>query len=621
MKRTISIVLLVLVCIVNIKAQNIENIKVKKFNKKLNIFYDITNEKPGQLFNITVYCSTNGGLDFSIQVKTAKGDIGVNVNGGKNKLIIWDVLSDIDKLDGDNIVFNIVAIPEKIKAPSDNLEGFKFDLKECKRIDNKLVCKINITNKGKERDLKFANLYARVYDFNNKRYEASSSVIGDVNGDERYSKPQRKFEPNENLEASFVFNIRDGLTNRVKLLEFTIDVMEITYGLDLKTGAVSFRDISVEYSNISNTTEKKSEVNSIKVLPTVTKVDEIPPYITLYSPKIIGNKPAISNSEKIIVKGNVKDDSKIYEVTINGFPTGLSKSNNFEAETYLAEGENNIYLRAIDEFGNSSEMKYQIVYIPINKKGQRYSKLNKKNKQLNSNKTGKYYALIMGVNEYSDPLINNLSSPVSDAEKLKKVLLKSYTFKPENVKLLKNPSRERIISELDEMNNKVTDKDNLLVYFAGHGYWEKNDKIGYWLPSDSKQQNTANWLRNTTLRDYLRTIDTKHTLLIADACFSGGIFKERKSFHQSAKSINELKALPSRKAMTSGSLKEVPDKSVFLLYLTKRLKENTHDNISAEELFDSFHLQVVNNSPNTPLYGEIKDTGDEGGDFIFVRKK
>lgn len=29
---------------------------------------------------------------------------------------------------------------------------------------------------------------------------------------------------------------------------------------------------------------------------------------------------------------------------------------------------------------------------------------------------------------------------------------------------------------------------------------------------------------------------------------------------------------------------------------------------------------VLNNSPNVPQFGEIKDSGDEGGDFIFVKK-
>jgi len=59
--------------------------------------------------------------------------------------------------------------------------------------------------------------------------------------------------------------------------------------------------------------------------------------------------------------------------------------------------------------------------------------------------------------------------------------------------------------------------------------------------------------------------------------------------------------------MTSGTLKEVPDKSVFLLYLNKRLIENSQEYISAEELFSSFKIAVLNNSPNIPQYGEIKD--------------
>ena len=199
-------------------------------------------------------------------------------------------------------------------------------------------------------------------------------------------------------------------------------------------------------------------------------------------------------------------------------------------------------------------------------------------------------------------------------------LLTNVTFEERNVTFLKSQTRKEIISELDRLNKVFTEDDNLLVFYAGHGYWDRQDEIGYWLPSDAKKANTANWMRNSTIRDYLRTVDTKHTLLIADACFSGGIFKSRKAFTYAPKTIEELYINTSRKAMTSGSLKEVPDKSVFLLYLNKRLSENTKPFISTEELFSSFKTAVMNNSPNTPLYGEIKDTGDEGGDFIFVKR-
>jgi len=89
------------------------------------------------------------------------------------------------------------------------------------------------------------------------------------------------------------------------------------------------------------------------------------------------------------------------------------------------------------------------------------------------------------------------------------------------------------------------------------------------------------------------------------------------------KDIQELYKLPSRKAMTSGAMKEVPDKSVFIEYLVKRLDQNTDKFLPAEQLFSSFKAAVINNSPNgqVPQFGEIRETGDEGGDFIFIKKQ
>ena len=80
--------------------------------------------------------------------------------------------------------------------------------------------------------------------------------------------------------------------------------------------------------------------------------------------------------------------------------------------------------------------------------------------------------------------------------------------------------------------------------------------------------------------------------------------------------------MPSRKAMTSGTLKEVPDRSIFVEYLTKRLEANTEKYLTSEQLFTSFRTAVINNSPvnQIPQYGEIRQSGDEGGDFIFIQR-
>jgi hypothetical protein len=121
--------------------------------------------------------------------------------------------------------------------------------------------------------------------------------------------------------------------------------------------------------------------------------------------------------------------------------------------------------------------------------------------------------------------------------------------------------------------------------------------------------------------DYIRAIPSKHTLLISDACFSGSIFRTRKAFNNASMAHYKLMKTPSRKGMTSGSLTTVPDKSVFLRYLKKYLSENNQRFLASEELFRDFRIAVMNNSSTMPLFGEIQNAGDEGGDFVFIKKE
>jgi hypothetical protein len=233
---------------------------------------------------------------------------------------------------------------------------------------------------------------------------------------------------------------------------------------------------------------------------------------------------------------------------------------------------------------------------------------------------GKYYGLIIGINKYSDPSLIDLDNPITDATLLYSTLIGNYMFDPENVTLLKDPTRADIIKKLDELSYRLTKNDNLLIFYAGHGYWDKEKETGFWLPADAERSSSVNWIRNSTIQDYVHDINTNHTLLVTDACFAGAIFKSRGAFQDANVAINKLYSITSRKAMTSGTLEEVPDRSVFLEYLLKRLLENEKKYISANELFNSFREAVLNNSPNIPQYGVIQDTGDEGGDFIFIKR-
>jgi hypothetical protein len=235
----------------------------------------------------------------------------------------------------------------------------------------------------------------------------------------------------------------------------------------------------------------------------------------------------------------------------------------------------------------------------------------------------KYYALIIGTDNYEDDGITDLDNPVHDARELENVLEKYYTFDSENIDFLANPTRTEIIESFDALSEKITERDQLLIFYAGHGIWDERLSQGFWLPSDAKLSSKAQWLSNSTIRDYIGGIQSKHTLLITDACFSGSIFKERSVSFNNSRAILEMYKLPSRKAMTSGALKTVPDKSVFITYLLKNLVNNEQPLLSAEDLFRIFKIAVINNSPNgqVPQYGAIGQVGDEGGDFIFLKKQ
>lgn len=233
---------------------------------------------------------------------------------------------------------------------------------------------------------------------------------------------------------------------------------------------------------------------------------------------------------------------------------------------------------------------------------------------------GTYHALLVAVEDYTDPGVNKLDNPVKDALQLQKTLTTAYHFEPQNVKLLKNPSKKDVFTELARLRTAVKETDNLLVFYAGHGYWDTDMEKGYWLPTDAERNLPTNWIANEDVTGYIRAIKAKHTLLISDACFSGGIFKTREAF-TGQRAVEEVFKMPSRKAITSGTLTVVPDKSVFIQYLLKKLEENKEKFLTEEQLFSQFKTAVMNNSPGqVPQFGTIINTGDEGGNFIFIRK-
>lgn len=236
------------------------------------------------------------------------------------------------------------------------------------------------------------------------------------------------------------------------------------------------------------------------------------------------------------------------------------------------------------------------------------------------NQTRHNYALLIAVEEYADPSLVSLSEPIKDAARLKEVLVSQYTFDPSDVTVLLNPTFEEIHVAFEVLTKKVTSLDNLLIFYAGHGYFDEATNIGYWLPADAENKNRAKWFRNSSLVENIGAINSRHTLLIADACFSGGIFKTRSAINNADLDIANMMKRSSRKALTSGSLTTVPDKSVFMKYLLKTLQENENKYLSTEDIYDEVRISMRNNASTKPQYGEIQNVGDEGGTFVLIKR-
>jgi len=416
-----------------------------------------------------------------------------------------------------------------------------------------------------------------------------------------------------NLKNEYTYVFRKDGYNDVKVQDYR-KINEIVW-INCMTTVFALFTIPIDF--ITGAAYYYTDEINVK-LPKDEKIrDIIPPIISIVSPSVKRGFKHIVDENDLIIRLKVKDESIVSFVSVDDIKILENEYGFYQINLRLKNGLNTVNIKAID---NRDNVANEVFTVEL--KGDLSNSdfiVSDKHELIG---LGEYYALIIGVQDYDDPSINDLDNPIQDAEKIYSVLSEKYNFKQENITFLKNPTNNKITLSMEYYFDNLSENDNLLIFYAGHGFWDKKFKQGYWLPSDAVRSNRGTWLANSLIRDYMRGIPTKHSLLITDACFSGGIFKTREAFPDASKAINKLYALPSRKAMTSGALSEVPDKSVFIEYLVKRLEQNNQKHLSSEQLFASFKLAVINNSPNSqvPQYGEVSGTGDEGGDFIFIKK-
>jgi hypothetical protein len=232
-----------------------------------------------------------------------------------------------------------------------------------------------------------------------------------------------------------------------------------------------------------------------------------------------------------------------------------------------------------------------------------------------------YHALVVGNNDYRH--LPKLHTAINDARSIAHMLQNKYGFK---TRLLLNATRSDILRVINEYRKALTSHDNLLIYYAGHGWLDQEADEGYWLPVDAEKQDPTNWVSNGSITGALRAMEARHVLVIADSCYSG---KLARGVHISIRTKNYYQKIYRKKArtvMASGGLEPVADDggkmghSIFSSALIDALNENSGI-LDATLLFSKIRRSVMVNSDQTPEYSDIRKAGHDGGDFLFVREK
>jgi serine/threonine protein kinase len=244
--------------------------------------------------------------------------------------------------------------------------------------------------------------------------------------------------------------------------------------------------------------------------------------------------------------------------------------------------------------------------------------------QMDSISIGKFYGLLIGVQDYLEPALDKLTNPLSDIHRMAEVLNTNYIF--DTIIMVSNPSRKEIFEVFKSLGSMLKENDNFLLFYAGHGSIDKNGDQGYWLPKDAEMRNSSNWISNNDIKHFIYGLKARHILVISDACFGGNIITRKLpddlDQHFDQFTLQSFKR-KSRTSISSSFGEEVPDRSVFLNYLIDNLNVNDQMILTDEELY-YLTLESMRNGADErvpkPCFMPIKDVDDNMGSFIFIRK-
>jgi hypothetical protein len=243
--------------------------------------------------------------------------------------------------------------------------------------------------------------------------------------------------------------------------------------------------------------------------------------------------------------------------------------------------------------------------------------------QVASELSGHYYALVIGINNYQH--LPKLGTAVQDAQALASILREQYGFQ---TTILVDATRDQILKALNDYRHNLDENTSLLIYYAGHGMYEKDTDRAYWLPVEAERDDHSHWIMADDVTTEVKAIASRHVMIISDSCYSGGMSRDIAPSYtpeERERYLQKFALGKSRTLMSSGALEPVSDiggggHSVFTGALIKALTASSDQVFAADGLFHQYvQVSVAGRSNQTPQYIPIRDSGHDFGDFVFVR--
>ena len=190
------------------------------------------------------------------------------------------------------------------------------------------------------------------------------------------------------------------------------------------------------------------------------------------------------------------------------------------------------------------------------------------------------------------------------------------------------------MTAFNEIQRRLTEKDNLLIYYAGHGEIDAKTQEAYWLPIDAETGNPANWIPSKAITDLLSIMPARHILVVSDSCYSGAMtgaavakLPDDMDPDKKEKWLRVMATKKARTVLTSGDVKPVLDEggeghSIFAEAFLRSLRSNK-GLLEDYELYRDVAAKVATASAKigftqTPSYAPLQYAGHEGSPFFFL---